>query len=409
MKIFFLIVFVFSGVAGLVAQKTNKAVFIIADGIPADVIEKVKTPALDEIAAIGGYARAHVGGEKGDYTQTPTISAVGYNSLLTGTWVNKHNVWDNDIKSPNYNYWNIFRFLKNSDPGKQTAIFSTWLDNRTKLLGDDLAEAGAIHIDHHVDGLEKDTLNFPHDSLSEYIHRIDELVADSAAAYIQSHGPDLTWVYLEYTDDMGHKFGDSEKFYRAVQYMDSQVGRIWTAIRRREKESNENWVIYITTDHGRDAKTGRGHGGQSDRERNTWIVTNAKGLNEYFRKYQPGIIDIMPTLASFLHVNIPREQRMEMDGVPLTGSLSAISPRAVYENGTIRVSWKALQKTGMAKIWVSATNNFKTGGKDAYRLAAQVPLLKESASFDVGKTGASFYKVVIETPGNFLNRWVVVE
>lgn len=101
-----------SGTVSIAQSKQKKVVFIIADGIPADVIEKVATPGIDAIAKEGKYMRAYVGGEKDGYTQTPTISAVGYNSLLTGTWVNKHNVWDNDIKAPNYNYWNIFRLSR---------------------------------------------------------------------------------------------------------------------------------------------------------------------------------------------------------------------------------------------------------------------------------------------------------
>src|SRR6187399_3463114 len=119
--------FLFFAVAiNLFAQKTPKAIFIIADGIPADVIERIDPPSLKAISKQGGYARAYVGGEKDDYSQTPTISAVGYNSLLTGTWANKHNVWDNDIAAPNYNYHNIFRIYNDYDSTKKIAIFSTW-------------------------------------------------------------------------------------------------------------------------------------------------------------------------------------------------------------------------------------------------------------------------------------------
>ena len=104
-------------------DKINKAVFIIVDGIPADVIEKLNPPNFGNIAKAGGFAKMRVGGEKGGYTQTPTISAVGYNSVLTGTYVNKHNVWDNNIKEPNYNYPTIFRLLKQQSPAKKSPFF----------------------------------------------------------------------------------------------------------------------------------------------------------------------------------------------------------------------------------------------------------------------------------------------
>jgi arylsulfatase A-like enzyme len=387
--------------------RQKKVLFVIADGIPADVIERVSTPNIDAIAKEGKYMRAFVGGENGGYSQTPTISAVGYNSLLTGTWVNKHNVWDNDIKAPNYNYWNIFRFLKKQYPAKKTAIFSSWTDNRTKLIGEGRAEAGNIKMDYQYDGYELDTIHFPHDTNSDFMHRIDEAVTDAATATLKKHAPDMSWLYLEYTDDMGHMFGDSPQFDKAVKMLDAQIGRIWKAIEYRRKNFNEDWLIIITTDHGRDEQTGKGHGGQSARQRNTWIVTNYKNLNNYAKYYSPGIVDLMPTISRFMNIDIASERLKEIDGIPLIGKVSVGAVEVNHFQNTLDISWKALDNTGKVKIWLATTNNFKEGKQDVYRLMAEVAVNDEHALINVEKLTSPFYKVVVEGASNSANKWII--
>jgi hypothetical protein len=206
---------------------------------------------------------------------------------------------------------------------------------------------------------------------------------------------------------MGHRHGNSLQLDNAVLLMDKQIQRLWQAIQYRKKNFREEWVIYITTDHGRE-ESGYHHGGQSSRERTTWMVTNAKDLNERFKKQQPAIVDIMPSIASFLNIRIPKNRLMEIDGVALTGKLSATEATAHLKDHTIEIKWRPLNPMGKAKIWLATTNKFKSGGKDEYRLIQEVPVSGGGATIDVKNIPSDFYKVVMEMPYNYLNRWIIV-
>ena len=380
---------------------TPKAVFIIVDGIPWDVIEKLRPPVMMEIAGKEGFTRSYTGGGKGTWSESPTISAVGYNNLITGTWAAKHNVWNNDIAAPNYHYWSLFRLAETHDPSLTTAIFSTWLDNRTKLAGEGLEQTGRQVIDIEVDGLEHDTINYPHDKGRKYLQRIDSAVTASAAAAIRGRGPDLTWIYTEFTDDMGHMYGDSEQFHQAIYETDRQIGKVWEAIQVRQAATGEDWMIIITTDHGRDNKTGKHHGRQSDRERDTWMVTNAKDLNLRFRQ-TPAVVDIYPTIARHLGLAIPEKVVNELDGVPLTGPVKVSDLTATREGEKVVLNWRPYVNTGTVEILAATTDHFMTGGTDEYRTVGTAEV--RAGKFDFTPDGpAEFLKILLVTGGQRIN------
>jgi predicted AlkP superfamily pyrophosphatase or phosphodiesterase len=387
--------------------KTPKAVFIIVDGVPADVMEKLDLPNFNAIKKAGGYTRTMVGGHPGTYTQTPTISAVGYNSVLTGVYAHKHNVWGNDITAPNYQYQNLFRLLKETSPQKTIGIFSSWQDNRTKLVGEGLAAAGNIQFDFEYDGLELDTIRFPHDKAAQYMHRIDDMVSDSAARAIQASAPDLSWVYLEYTDDMGHRFGDSETFYTAVKYADAQVGKIWQAVQDRQQHFNEDWMIVITTDHGRDSLTGRNHGGQSAREKSGWIYTNKRPLNERFAPDQSAIVDIMPSILRHLQLPPSASVMREIDGIPFVGPLSVSTPQISIAGQDLKLTWKAHAKKGEVKIYYARAPAKNGNAFPDYQLLTTQPLKNGEYRLQWDKPANQPYVFLLEGQHNSTNTWWV--
>ena len=108
-------------------------------------------------------------------------------------------------------------------------------------------------------------------------------------------------------------YGDGDELTAAVAIMDANVGKIWKAVQDRQETHDEDWLVIVTTDHGRDDKTGKNHGGQSLRERTTWIATNSGRLNATFDDL-PSIVDILPSILKHLAIIPSPPVAAQLDG-----------------------------------------------------------------------------------------------
>lgn len=133
----------------------------------------------------------------------------------------------------------------------------------------------------------------------------------------------------------------------------------------REANFDEEWMIVVTTDHGR-SENGHGHGGQSKRERTTWISTN-QPVNERFNTDGLAIVDIIPSICRFMGFNIPQQVGWEQDGIPFIGQVDITQMSTSPYDNSVTLSWNCLNPDAMVDIYVSSTNQYKEGGKDQWK------------------------------------------
>ena len=388
------------------SPKTRKAVLIVVDGIPAPTMERLQPPTLMAIARQGHYHRAYCGGEIGSYSETPTVSAIGYTNILTGTWMNKHNVTGNDNLSPNYHYPTLFRIAKDQQRPVTTALYSSWIDNRTVLLGENKDETRNLTIDYVFDGYDQDKTNYPDEKDDLHIQKIDGRVCQEAARSIRTDAPDLSWIYLWYTDDAFHAQGHGTVTDKAVMTVDEQLAPVWEAIQYRMREKDEEWLVIVVTDHGR-TFDGHHHGGQSADERTVWMITNQRRTNRQFFRPTLSHVDINPTICQWMGFQVAEEVALERDGISFIGKTDIYDLKVEPYDNTVRLRWQHEGPNTTATVYIATTNDFSTGGHDKWQKVAEVPAKQEVMSIDLTQYGDSkFFKFAVKTPYVTLNRWL---
>lgn len=262
----------------------KRVLFIGIDGCRADAVAAAMACGLaPQLKALSEDSQGlltrqfYAGGEMGTPTHQPTISGPGWSSLLTGVWMDKHGVRDNRFIGGRFQaHAHFMRHIKETKPTAFCASFADWppihdfIADGSRVNGQEFLDVKFTCVPdasrHFVDNPEKDIE-----------------IRDEALKTLRTQNPDAMFVYFGQVDEFGHgaidsraSFSpDSTLYVNALSHVDSHVGELLRAMRARPKFAEEDWLVLITTDHG---GKGNGHGGDSDDERNIWLIAHGQKL-----------------------------------------------------------------------------------------------------------------------------------
>ncbi|WP_395750137.1 alkaline phosphatase family protein [Prosthecobacter sp.] len=231
----------------------------------------------------------------------PTISGPGWSTLLTGVFANKHGVLGNGEKFKKGNFQSFphfFRRLRESKP-------NPWLGS---VVGDTWPEVNSILIPLSGEMLTSRTTTVPSEQDEEQgkTRRLnDGNVAKEAVRCLEMDDPDVLFLHFLDVDHAGHQFGfgpASDPYIKTLQRLDSHLGAVLEAMKKRPRFTEESWLIVVMTDHGGIKKS---HGGQTPEERDIFAFFHAASfppVEERSGKVFQSMV--VPTILNYLRVPI---------------------------------------------------------------------------------------------------------
>jgi hypothetical protein len=262
----------------------KKVLLIGVDGVRPDTLAQAATPNIDALIANGAFsANARTG--------YPSVSGPGWASMLTGVWPEKHGVTSNKFEVKRFDaYPDFLTRIESVRPELNTFVVADWLplvsdDHNGPIIGD------APDVKFILDG---GALGFA---------EADGRSVALAVNHLEISDPDAMFVYLGNPDEISHHFRSIGEEYRgAVELADEHVGRLVAAIKARPTYGQEDWLILVSTDHGR-RPDGR-HGGDTPAERTIFYLASGPSADVGILGGTPSIVDIPVTALAHLGIGI---------------------------------------------------------------------------------------------------------
>jgi arylsulfatase A-like enzyme len=106
-------------------------------------------------------------------------------------------------------------------------------------------------------------------------------------------------VYLGDPDVVSHETDSFSAEYRAsIERADAQVAALLRALRERPRYAEENWLVLVSTDHGRN--DAGGHGGRSPSETTIFFLAAGPAVSPGRTECPPEIVDVAATALAHM-------------------------------------------------------------------------------------------------------------
>ncbi len=273
----------------------NKTLLVIIDGLTSAAIEKAYTPTLDYLIQNGSFT-------PGVKTVTPSITLPSHFSIFTSLAPYSHGVVTNtSLPTTAATAQSLFGHVKSH--GGTVSSFYSWEHLRNLALPGTMDHSFFLRQNRKQDLIE---------------------LAGIAACHVLHQTPDFCFVYFEWTDIIGHRFGwMSPEYLEALKMVDRALGLIVDGIVREK-----GYHLIVSSDHGGKEKN---HMDDSPEITQVPLIAFGPEIRENFKiEGDVSLLDIAPTIASLL--NIPshfawegKELSQIMEKTPCLGHLRQAS------------------------------------------------------------------------------------
>ena len=274
------------------APSVKRVLVIGIDGVRADILAEATTPVMDSLIAAGAFTTSA-------RNVLPTISGPNWSSMMTGVIPDKHGVHSNNLSSNAYGEFPDFLTrLERIDHSFETIAIVDWPPLGSTAAGGPLF-GDSVDSRILVNGNELD-----------YV-MADSFVMREAVRALEMQDPHAMVVYLGNVDVVGHEHGSLSPEYRAsIETADAQVGAILAALRARPTYVQEDWLLLMSTDHGR--RDDGGHGGESELERTIFYLASGPSAVAIAPDAAVTLLDVAVT--AMVHLGVVIDPSWRLDG-----------------------------------------------------------------------------------------------